>query len=233
MASIFGRGDVPMASGSSSGQFWRPDAKAPLNRAFILNPDLASILVAGKYGFFKVTGGPANASWIDIGPQDVGNLLGLKPQQKAFVWVLVPNDLKDKSKGYEVKMWECSKTHFSAVATAVNEFGIPLQGMMVVLKKDGNRWSISAMGAPKAHAVDQDVLEDAWKGIKDKNLDGSDEEAIGKLVGLVPSQELEKKFLIDRIQKEDAKVVNWNGVLAKFGLAPSEDGDSEDDVDEF
>ena len=43
------------------------------------------------------------------------------------------------------------KTHFSAVATAVQEFGLDLQGLMVVLKKDGNRWSISANRAPKAH----------------------------------------------------------------------------------
>lgn len=230
--SFFNRGDVPIPSASSSGQFWRPDAKAPINRAFILNPDLASVLVAPKHGVFKVSGGPANASWIDIGPQDVGNLLGLKPAQKAFVWVLVPNDPKDKSKGYEVKMWECSKTHFTAVATAVQEFGLDLQGLMVVLKKDGNRWSISANQAPKAHAIEREILEKEWQGIVDKHLDGSDEEAIGKLVGLIPTQELQKKFLIERIQKEDAGVVNWNGVLRKFGLAAPE-SEEDGDVEEY
>ena len=230
--SFFNRGDAPIPSASSSGQFWRPDAKAPINRAFILNPDLASILVAPKYGVFKVSGGPCNASWIDIGAQDVGNLLGLKPAQKAFVWVLVPNDPKDKSKGHEVRMWECSKTHFSAVATAVQEFGLDLQGLMVVLKKDGNRWSISANKAPKTYEIAPQTLADEWATVVEKRLDGSDEGEIGKLVGLIPTQELQKKFLIERIQKEDSTVVNWGGVLRKFGLAPAESEDEESDVEE-
>lgn len=222
---FFNRGDEPMKE-QTSGQFWRPDPKAAVNRAFILPPELQKVLVAPKHGVFKVSGGPTNASWIDIGSQDVGNLLGLKPSQKAFVWVLVPNDPTNKSKGYEVKMWECTKTHFTAVVTAVNEFGLDLQGLMVVLKKDGNRWSISANKAPKAHEVPAEVLSEAWNGIIEKKLDGSDEEAIGKVVGLIPTQELQKKFLIERVQKENPSVNNWSGVLRAFGLSSPE---SEDD----
>lgn len=233
--SIFARGSEPMKE-ASSGIFWRPDAKAPINRAFILAPSLDNVLVAPKHGVFKVSGGPCNASWIDIGAQDVGNLLGLKPSVKAFVWVLIPNDLKDKSKGYSAKMWECSKTHFSTIVTQVQEFGSDLQGLMVVLKKDGNRWSISANNAPKAHAVDDSILEAEWAAVVEKKLDGSTEEsvdALGKLVGLIPTQDLQKKFLIERIQKEDMKVTNWTHVLRKFGLAAPDEEEAEEDVVEY
>lgn len=227
---FFNRGDEPIKE-VSSGQFWRPDPKAPLNRVFILPPDLQKILVAPKHGVFKVSGGPCNASWIDIGAQDVGNLLGLKAAQKAFIWVLVPNDPTNKSKGYETRMWECSKTQFQGVVTAVQEFGLELQGLMVVLKKDGNRWSISANKAPKAHEVPAETLAEAWGAVVEKHLDGSDEEAIGKVVGLIPTQALQKKFLIERIQKEDASVVNWNQVLRKFGFEGQDSQDDEDVVE--
>ena len=233
--SVFSRGSEPIQESNAGGMFWRPDAKAPINRAFILAPSLDNILVAPKYGVFEVSGGPCNASWIDIGASDVGNILGIKPSVKAFVWVLVPNDLKDKSKGYSAKMWECSKTHFTTIVTQIQEFGSDLQGLMVVLKKDGNRWSISANNAPKAHAVDGEVLEAEWKAISDKGLDGisdDSQEAVGKLVGLIPTQELQKKFLIERIQKKNPKVVNWAGVLRAFGLAAPE-VEEESDVDEF
>ena len=233
--SVFSRGSEPIQESNASGMFWRPDAKAPINRAFILAPSLDNILVAPKYGVFEVSGGPCNASWIDIGASDVGNILGIKPSVKAFVWVLVQNDPKDKSKGYSAKMWECSKTHFSTIVTQIQEFGSELQGLMVVLKKDGNRWSISANNAPKAHAVDGEVLEAEWKAISDKGLDGisdDSQEAVGKLVGLIPTQELQKKFLIERVQKKNPKVVNWAGVLRAFGLAAPE-AEEESDVDEL
>lgn len=232
---IFKRGDEPMASGSAGGQFWRPDAKAAINRVFILNPTMQTIVTGAKYGTFKVSGGPTNASWVDIGRQDVGNLLGLKAQNKAFVWVLVPNDATNKSKGYEVKLWECGQTQFNAIATGVNEFGLSLQGMMVVLKKDGNRWTTNVNKPPKAHEVEQSLLETSWQEVVDKGLDGSDEEVFGKIVGLIPTQELQKKFLIERIQREDARVTNWNGVLRKFGIAAPDDSSDEEesDVEEF
>lgn len=235
MASVFQRGSEPIKESGGTGMFWRPDPKAQVNRAFILAPSLDNILVAPKHGVFEVSGAPCNASWIDIGPQDVGNILGLKPSVKAFIWVLVPNDLKDKSKGYSVKMWECSKTHFGSIVTQIQEFGSDLQGLMVVLKKDGNRWSITANNAPKAHAVDDSILEAEWAGVVEKGFDGISEESmesLGKIVGLIPTQDLQKKFLIERIAKKDPKVVNWNGVLKKFGLAAGED-DEESDVDEL
>lgn len=220
---IFTSGE--MASVGSGGMYLKRDPKAT-NVVYILNPSLASILSAPKFGVFKPKA-PFNASWVSIGKEDVGNELGEKPTAKAFIWVLQPKNPKDLKEGFETKLWECTKTEYETISTQVNEYGQELRGMMVVMTKPAQRWNIVANKPMASKAVPVATLEAAWqelveKGIAAPSEAGFDEGEFGKLVNVIQSKELQRKFLIERSQ---GACKNWNDVRRAFSLAPVADGD--------
>jgi hypothetical protein len=210
--SIFNVGQMPETSNANT--FYKPDDKA-VNTVYALAPSLDKVLTAPKFGVFVKSGGPFNASWVSIGKHDVGLELGLKPQAKAFIWVFVPNNVRNLSEGGSPKLWECNASNFEAIANQINMFGNDLQGLMLVLQKGGQRWNLQAAKPPASKAVPVSVLEAAWQEVVEKGLDGSDQDAFGKVVGVIPSYELQQRFLIER-----AKAKTWNDVRASFGLPP-------------
>jgi hypothetical protein len=236
---IFTSGE--MVSVGNAGMFYKRDPKTS-NIVYILNKDLASVMSAPKFGVFTASGSPFNASWVSIGAKDVGFELGVKPQPKAFFFVLVPVNPKNLKEGFSTKLWEASKTEYETISTQVNEFGHPLQGMMVVMTKPANRWTIAAQTPPANRAVEKSVIEEAWSELVAKSLafdtppTEADEKA-GKmnafyeLVGVRGSVDLERKFLVERSQ---GKAADWNGVRKLFGLGPVADGGTvENDVEDY
>lgn len=227
---IFTSGE--MAKTGSGNVFLKRDPKG--TTVYVLNPTLESILSAPKYGVFTASGSPFNASWVSIGKEDVGNELGERATPKAFIWVLQPRNTKDLKEGFETKMWEASKSDYETISTQVNEFGQPLQGMMIVMSKPENRWKMAANKPLAAKSVPQEVLDAAWAEVEDKGWGaptGSkfSESEFGKVVGVIPSKDLQRKFLIERSQ---GKCKTWNDVRRAFGLAPVAEGEApEDDSD--
>lgn len=218
------RGQVAQASQSNGTDYFRPD-KVAVNTMFVLAPALENVLGVTKFGVFTASKGPFNASWADIGKDDVGYSLGLRPSPKNFLWVAVMENGE-----YVAKLWECSGQQFEVIATQVREYDIPLQGMMIKLQKNSkNRWEMSANRAPKSKEVKEATLNALWGEIVEKGLDGSevDTEAVYKMVGLYPTVALEKEMLIKR-----AQVANWTQVLQKFGIAPKPE-DTDEDLEEL
>lgn len=226
-----------MVAVGNGGMFYKRDPKAT-NVVYILNKELGSVTSAPKFGVFTASGGPFNASWVSIGQKDVGFELGIKPQPKAFFFVLVPNNPKNLKEGFSTKLWEASKTEYETIATQVNEFGHPLQGMMVVMTKPANRWTIAAQTPPANRAVAKATLDEAWDELVAKKLawdvlPTSDAElsAFYDLIGVRGSVDLERKFLAERSQ---GKAADWNGVRKLFGLGPVADGGAvENDVEDY
>lgn len=223
------------------GKYVKLDGSAP-NVMYILHDSLKSINSAPKNGVFVKSKGPFNAAWVYIGAEDVGNELGLRPTPKAFIWVLQAKNPKDLSEGFETKLWEATKAMYEAVATQVNEYGTPLQGMQVTVSKVNGRWNPTANTPKKGKEVPAAVLEAAWaeivaKGLHGKDQTGFNEAAFYDVIGAIQSKALQRKFLIEKATAQGKPAVKWNDILKMFGLPDAADGGGagadDDDVGEY
>lgn len=207
------------------------------NVMYVLHPALETILSAPKFGVF-VPRQPFNASWVSIGAQDVGEALGLRPTPKAYIWVYVPKDKANPQAGGDVKLWEANKGHFETIAAQVTEFENELQGLQLLVGKDSNgRWQCTASKPSSKKALPAATLNEAWNTVVDAGLaPGTPKfnvDAFGKVVGLIPSNVLQRKFLIERAGE---KAKSWNDVLALFGFPPVADGgaiEEDNDVEPY
>jgi len=225
---IFTKGE--MVTVGNGNVYLKRDPKGTV--VYVLNPTLDTILSAPKFGIFKPKA-PVNASWISIGKEDVGFELGEKPSAKAFIWVLVPINPKNLKEGFETKLWEAGKSDYDTISTQVNEYNNDLRGMMVVMQKPQQRWNMAANKPPASKAVPVEVLEAAWAEVEAKGLGnpadpGFNEAEFGKMVGVIQSPALQRKFIIDRSQ---GALKSWNEVRKAFSLPPVSDGDGVDEND--
>ena len=152
------------------------------------------------------------------GKGDAADTLGLKPSSKVFLWVAVK-----EGDEFVPKLWETTVSTLNTIGTQVNEFGSDLKGLMIVAKKEGNRWNIQASAPPKNSVVKAEKLAELWEQVKEMGLDGSDEEKLLEKMGFVP-QPRQKAWLVERGQ-----FANWNALLKAFGLKP----EAEDEVEDF
>jgi len=216
---ILSRGDAGDFSNGGGNIFWKP-SQTGLNKVFVLHSELNSIVVARKFGVFKPQA-PFNASWVDVGDSDIGKVLGLKSSPKAFIWVAVLEDGQ-----YVPKLWECSTTQLNAISTQVNEFAQELCGMMLVVKKENNRWNVTAATPPKTIALKPAVLEEMWGKVVEMKLDGNaanDDDFLKRIGYVEPGKQ--RAFL------EERSKMTWAEICAAFGVEAK--GTSSGMVDEL
>lgn len=234
MANVFTAGAM-----ATTGNNWYAKLdKSGTNVMYVLHPGLETILSAPKFGVFAPRQ-PFTASWVSIGAQDVGEELGLRATPKAYIWVYIPKDKNNPQAGGDVRMWEANKSHFETIAAQVTEFENTLQGLQLLVGKDAQgRWKCDANKPSSKKALSQATLDEAWKTVVDAGLAPGtptfNVDAFGKVVGLVPSKDLQRKFLITKAGEDKAK--SWNDVRALFGLEPVADGgvtDDENEVEEY
>lgn len=218
------RASSGVPQGGSLTPFWKL-SDTGVNRAFVLNPSMDDVITATQAQTFEKSGGPINASWTII-DNDVYKQLGpqVKTAGKVFLWVAVEEDGKMKPKVYQM-----TSAHFKAINDAVNEYGKPLQGLMLVVRKENNRWIVTAGDTPNKYKNVLAEIPSLWQEVVAMGLDGSLETPeLFRMVSMYPSVEAEKEFLMKR-----CNVTTWNDVLAKFGQAPVAGGESQTDVDEL
>jgi hypothetical protein len=204
---LIGKGTEGLKSGGSN-IYFQPNKDGSANRVWVIAPDFDHIFNVPKVGVFKPKG-PMNASWVYTGKGDAADTLGLKPSSKVFLWVAVK-----EGDDYVPKLWETTASTLSIIGTQVNEFGFTLKGLMIVVKKEGNRWNVQAAAAPKNVAVKPEKLDELWAQVKEMGLDGSDEDKLLEKMGYVPLAR-QRNWLIERGQ-----FANWNTLLKAFGLPP-------------
>lgn len=205
--SLIGKGTEGIKSGGSN-IYFQPTKDGAPNRVWVIAPDFDHIFNVQKVGVFKPKG-PMNASWVYTGKGDAADVLGLKPSSKIFLWVAVKEGGE-----YTPKLWETTVSTLNTISTQVNEFGNDLKGLLIVAKKEGNRWNIQASAPPKNAVVKEEVLGELWSQVSAMKLDGSDEDALLEKMGYVPPAR-QRNWLIERGQ-----FANWNALLKAFGLPP-------------
>lgn len=209
------RASKGVPSGGNQTPYWKLN-DAGVNRAFILHPDLDTVLACQVAQTFERSGGPINASWVVI-DNDVYKQLGdkVKLAGKAFVWVAV-----EENDSYVAKLYQMPGHLFNKVSEAVNDFSKPLKGLMLQVKKVNGRWEVTAGDAPPKYKAAIAAIDPLWQEIVEKGLDGSVlNDDVYRMVGMYPTPEKEKEFLMKRCD-----VGSWNEVLEMFGQPPVADG---------